>query len=175
MLLPHSWIHDHAAVRTSPTTGRGVFATAPIAAGERVAIFGGDILDIDEILQLPEHMRPYTMQIEERFVLAVRGGQVAEDTDFFNHSCEPSCGFRGTIFLVAMRDIAAGEELTFDYAMVVSRTQGHQVTFAMPCRCGTPRCRGEITEDDWQRPELRARYRGFFSQYLEDRLRTAEG
>lgn len=175
MFLRHSWIHDQATVRHSPTAGRGVFASAPIAAGERVAIFGGDIMHIDEILQMPDSMQAYAMQIEERFVLAARGDQSPEDTDFFNHSCDANCGFRGTVFLVAMRDIQAGEELTFDYAMVVSQAPGTKVVFSMQCQCGASRCRGAITENDWQRPELRERYRGFFSQYLQERIQKLAG
>lgn len=29
-----------------------------------------------------------------------------------------------------------------------------------PCRCGTDLCRGQVTGQDWRRPELRERYRG---------------
>ncbi len=171
MFLRNSWMHDKLEVRASSKQGRGVFAKAPLVRGERVAIFGGDIMDIDEILRLPPVLQAYAMQIEERFVLGSRTALEPEETDFFNHSCDPNCGFRGSIFLVAMRDIAAGEELTFDYAMVVSRTPGFQVVFAMECRCGSPFCRGQITEDDWQLPELQQRYAGYFSQYLEERIR----
>ncbi len=45
------------------------------------------------------------MQIEERFVMGVKSDKDTEDTDFFNHSCNPNCGFKGQIFLAAMRDI----------------------------------------------------------------------
>lgn len=172
MFLRNSWINDKVEVRRSEKQGRGVFALAPIACGERVAVFGGDIMDIDEILQLPAALQAYAMQIEERFVLGSRTALEPEETDFFNHSCEPNCGFRGSIFLVAMREIAAGEEITFDYAMVISRSPGFQVVFAMECRCGSPYCRGQITEDDWERPDLQQRYAGFFSQYLQERMRA---
>jgi len=109
------------------------------------------------------------MQIEERFVFGSRGHE-AEDTDYFNHSCDPNCGFRGQIFLVAMRDIAPGEEVTFDYAMIVSPSEYSDIVFEMECGCGSEHCRKNITEEDWRLPELRKRYSGFFSQYLEDRI-----
>jgi uncharacterized protein len=165
-----SWLHPALEVRPSPSNGKGVFATRDLPAGERVAIFGGDVMRIDEIKDLPAHLGEYPMQIEERFVLGSRQAPEPEDSDFFNHSCEPNCGFRGQIFLVAMRPIDAGEELTFDYAMVVSRSIESDLVFEMECTCGAPTCRKLITEEDWMRPELQARYVGFFSQYLQEKI-----
>lgn len=154
----------------------GVFADEPIARGERVAIFGGDVMRIDEIDALPPHLQDLPMQIEERFVLGDRSRGSPEPADRFNHSCEPNVGFRGQLFLEAIRPIGRDEEVCFDYAMVVSPSVGSALVFSMRCRCGAPRCRRVITEEDWLRPELRRRYSGFFSQYIEDRLeRLARG
>ena len=58
-----------------------------------------------------------------------------------------------------------GEELCFDYAMTDSDDYD---TFK--CGCGSARCRGEITGDDWKQPELRDRYAGWYSTYLARRL-----
>ncbi|MFM8437766.1 MAG: SET domain-containing protein-lysine N-methyltransferase, partial [Candidatus Kapaibacterium sp.] len=55
-----------------------------------------------------------------------------------NHSCEPSTAFDG-LNVVALRDIARGEELTLDYAEVLDETAA---PFA--CTCGSSRCRGMI-------------------------------
>ena len=170
MGLHSSWMSDKVEVRGSPAHGRGVFARDPLARGERLAIFGGDVMLIDEIKDLPEPLRGYPMQIEERFVLGARSAGEPEDTDFFNHSCDPNCGFKGQLFLVALRDIEAGEEVTFDYAMVVSRSVHSDIVFEMACHCGAPLCRRLITEDDWMRPDLQRRYRGHFSQYLQDKI-----
>jgi SET domain-containing protein len=164
----HSWLSPKLEVRSSPTHERGVFAREAIAAGERVAILGGEVMLIDEINHLPEHLQGYTMQIEERFVLGSH--TINDDTDFFNHSCEPNLGFKGQIFLVAMRSIVADEEVTFDYAMVVSESVGSDIVFEMPCRCDSPRCRGVITEHDWKRADLRERYLGYFSEYLREKI-----
>ena len=127
---------------------------------------------IDEIEDLPVAAHQAPMQIEERFVLGSRDGRL-EPADFFNHSCEPNAGLKGQLFLVALRDIGAGEEICFDYAMVVSESVGSDVVFTMSCNCGSARCRREITESDWQRPELQRRYQGHFSQYLQERIDSA--
>jgi uncharacterized protein len=87
---------------------------------------------------------------------------------FINHSCEPNVGFAGNVILVAMRDVAAGEELTTDYALFDDTDE------PMTCRCGTPSCRGTITGRDWQRPELQRRYGSYFSWYLLRRFAPAE-
>jgi enoyl-CoA hydratase/carnithine racemase len=57
---------------------------------------------------------------------------------FINHSCDPNVGFRGQVVYVAMRDIAAGEELCHDYSMERSDD------YTLDCHCGSPLCRGRI-------------------------------
>jgi SET domain-containing protein len=170
MKITHSWLNPKLEVRASKKDHKGVFAKARIGKGERLAIFGGDIMLIDEIYAMPETLQDYPMQIEERFVIGSRTDTVPEDTDFFNHSCDPNSGFKGQIFLVALRSIRTGEEVTFDYAMVVSESVHSDIVFEMDCHCGSPKCRHHITEDDWKLPELRRKYDGFFSQYLQEKI-----
>jgi hypothetical protein len=165
----NSWLHPDLEKRCSATQGCGICAKADIRKGERLAIFGGKVMLIDDMYQLPREMQSYTMQIEERFVLGP-AGPVSEDTDFFNHSCDPNSGFSGQIFLVAMRDIKAGEEITFDYAMTVSESVGSDMVFSLKCSCGSPLCRGTITEQDWMLPGLQERYNGYFSPYIQEKI-----
>jgi SET domain-containing protein len=165
-----SWMNPKLGIRESGIHDKGVFATEAIERGERLVIFGGEVMRIDEIKDLPDGLQDFPMQIEERFVLGCRRALGPEEPDFINHSCDPNGGFRGQVFLVAMRDIGRDEEITFDYAMVVSESQESTVLFEMDCACGSPLCRGRITEDDWKLPELRKRYAGFFSQYLQERI-----
>lgn len=166
----HSWMNPKLKVRASRKNMKGVFAKARIRKGERLAVFGGDIMLIDEIDAMPERLQGYPMQIEERFVLGSRTATAPEDTDFFNHSCRPNSGFSGQIFLVAMRTIERGEEVTFDYAMVVSESVHSDIVFEMKCNCQSRRCRKQITENDWKLAELRQEYDGFFSQYLQEKI-----
>jgi hypothetical protein len=58
---------------------------------------------------------------------------------------------------VALREIATGEELTYDWATT------DDAAYAIKCRCGSPACRGIITGKDWQQKDLQRRYRGLFS------------
>ena len=86
---------------------------------------------------------------------------------FSNHSLE-NLGILGQIVFVAMRDVAAGEELTHDWAMTDDDED------SMTCRCGAAACRGTVTGKDWMRPELRAKYAGYFSSYLAEKIRRLE-
>jgi SET domain-containing protein len=72
-----------------------------------------------------------------------------------NHSCEPNLGWRDDTTLAAIRDIAAGEELTLDYATAISDPD-----FVLMCHCETYRCRQVIEGTDWQIPQLQKRYAG---------------
>lgn len=170
MSIKHNWLNPKLEVRNSKIGGRGVFAKENIIRGTRLAIFGGKLMLIDEIRNLPEPLQEYTMQIEERFALGPpQNSTEPDETDFFNHSCEPNGGFKGQMFLVAMRDIIKNEEITFDYAMVVSESVGSDFVFEMECKCGSSNCRKKITENDWKLPEIQKKYYGFFSQYLQEK------
>ncbi len=83
---------------------------------------------------------------------------------YSNHSCDPNLGLRGEITFVAMRAISAGEELTHDWALT------DDDDYSVACNCGSANCRGTLTGQDWRRPELQERYRGYFSAYLVERI-----
>lgn len=73
------------------------------------------------------------------------------------------------MFLVAMRDIEAGEQVCFDYGMVVS------CAYHLDCQCGSSICRGVVTGNDWRLPELQARYEGYFQWYLQEKINALRG
>ena len=81
-----------------------------------------------------------------------------------NHSCAPNCELRGQVVVVARRPIAAGEELTIDYA-----TRNGSDDDEFECNCRTAECRGKVTGHDWMLPELQHRYGDAFSPYLRRR------
>jgi enamine deaminase RidA (YjgF/YER057c/UK114 family) len=162
-----SWITPKARKGVpSAIEGRGLIAVEPIAAGEAVAVKGGHVVTTETLRGLPERLQASEVQIADGLHLAALADEEYESVMLFlNHSCEPNVGFGGNIVLVAMRDIAPGEELTTDYALFDDYDGG------MECRCGRPSCRGVIGGRDWQRPELQAAYAGYFSWYLEQKIR----
>ena len=167
-----SWISPKARKgASSGISGRGLHALTPINAGEVVAVKGGHIVTTDELEQLPEPLPNSEIQITDDLHLVARTGDEYEPVMFFlNHSCDPNVGFAGNTVLITMRDVAAGEELTTDYALF------DDYDGQMACACGADRCRGVIGGRDWQLPELQQRYCGYFSWYLQRRIeRRAPG
>ena len=152
-------------VRPSPIQGQGLFARVPIAAGEIVAVKGGHVLTGSEWASLEPTLGAAEIQIaEDLFIAPVRPDERPGSMLYTNHSCDPNLAIQGQIVLVAMRDVAAGEELTIDWA--TTDDGDHRMT----CRCGSPRCRGTITGKDWMKSELQARYRGWFCWFLERKI-----
>ena len=69
---------------------------------------------------------------------------VRHPTNFLNHSCDPNAGYDGADAIVALRPIAAGEEIRMDYG-----TFSFSFDHEFACRCGAPACRGKVTANDW--------------------------
>ena len=98
---------------------------------------------------------------------AVLAGTVLAGVDaaLLNHSCEPTLGWTADGALVARLDIAAGVELTTDYATSIDDPD-----FVMMCHCETYRCRQLVEGDDWQIPQLQKRYAGFWAPAVQHRI-----
>lgn len=142
--------------------GRGVVAVRPILRGDVIAIFGGSVLSEEALLALGPEARRRALQVEEDYYLySDREGPA----DWINHSCDPNAGLSGQIVLVALRAIAKGEEIAFDYAMSDGSAYDE-----FECACGSPRCRKFVRGTDWRRPDLQRRYAGHFSPYLQRRI-----
>lgn len=81
-----------------------------------------------------------------------------EASNFSNHSCDPTMGFKDDHTLVTIRDVKAGEPLVVDYAM----TEWLDISWqTMKCECGASNCRGEISIHDWRLPDVQARINGY--------------
>jgi hypothetical protein len=157
---PSSYLSSKLEGRPKPDgSGNGIFALEPIRKGELVAVFGGVVYEWDAFIHLPDRERSLCIQVEDRHFLVPR--PIGEG-DYVNHSCNPNAGLSGQIGLVAMRDIKIGEEVCFDYAM--SDTMPYD---EFECGCGAVNCRGMISGNDWQRPELQKRYAGFFAPHVQ--------
>jgi hypothetical protein len=147
----------------TPPHGFGSRAIAVIPAGTSVATFGGTALTHFAFAKYDAERRSRSIQVDTHLIFL--GPTTREPGDSINHSCEPNCGMRNATTIVAMRDIAIGEELTFDYAMSDASDYDE-----FNCNCGTSLCRGRVRADDWRLDTLRHRYKGFFSPYIQRKI-----
>ncbi len=137
-------------IRRSQIQGRGAFTTRVIKRGERIIEYTGERISWKEADRRydDEHMQrhhTFLFSLTQRTVVdAAVGGN---DARLINHSCEPNCEaviVQGRIFIEAMRDIAAGEELSYDYAYERDADTTEEDEQRYACHCGAPGCRGTI-------------------------------
>jgi uncharacterized protein len=168
-----SWRSPKVERRESPISGVGAFAREDIQPGELLWIKGGHIVPAAALESFERRFADYALQIDDEFFLApLSEDEIDSLVIFHNHSCEPNVGPEGQISFVALRAIAAGEELTTDYATIVHDEKRYPLE--MPCSCGTAKCRGTITGRDWKLPELQKRYGRHFSSFILKRIAAEE-
>jgi SET domain-containing protein len=146
---------------------RGVVAERNFKQGEVIAIWRGSIITESEAIALPESERNQLLQVNEDAFLITNKALLT--VDYINHSCEPNCGFTDSTTLVAMREIAAGEAITFDYAMSDTKA-----IFAFDCWCGSAKCRKKISGDDWRLADLQDRYSGWFAPHVARLIKQSQ-
>lgn len=156
-----------AQSRETPGKGHGSFAREPIPAGQFVVCFGGLPVTTHEFATFPAERRSRSIQIDHDTYVV--GPPTREPGDSINHSCEPNLGLVSATRLVARRDIAPGEELTYDYS-----TSDSSPYDEFDCACGTPRCRGRLGGRDWMRHDIQRAHAGWFSPYLARRISALE-
>ncbi len=152
------WFDWRLVMRPSPIHGIGTFATHAIRAGERLIWVSGGIV------YTSEDWRTGRVQLAPE---QYNEGQIGDDLFiatpkslgyYVNHSCDPNM-----LDFTAWRDIAAGEEITTDFAYCTAAPN----YCLEPCNCGSSVCRGRVTGNDWKLPVLQQRYRGYFTPHIE--------
>lgn len=138
-------------VRRSPIHGSGVFAKRKIPPGTRILEYVGEVIDSEEA----DRRHPVNPDDPfHTFFFAVAGGKVIDggvrgnEGRYINHSCEPNCEAEetedGRIFVVALQPIARGEELNYDYGLILDGRHTAKLKKQYECRCGAPSCRGTM-------------------------------
>lgn len=141
--------------------GLGMFAREAIAAGEVVLRWGGVVYRQEDILAGKANPESVAVLGDDLYLADPAGEPTAEDYPL-NHSCDPNLWMADAVSLAARREIAAGEELTADYALWL-----YDVDWELaPCCCGSRLCRGQVTAADWKLPALQARYAGHFTPWI---------
>lgn len=164
-----SYMSPKIQLQDSPIADKGLFAVEKIEKGLLLIDFApapGKYLSTREATELYDNGNDYMLQVDDDLYFVATTDDELEDADYLNHSCDPNCGVKGSLQFVAMREITAGEEITFDYGMTDSGE------YEITCKCRKPGCRGKITGGDWEISELQEKYKGYFSGYIQRKIDT---
>jgi SET domain-containing protein len=130
--------------KPSPIHGTGGFARENIAAGSRIIEYLGEKITKQQSLARCERSNEYIFAIDDTHDL--NGNVSWNPARFLNHSCEPNCEAQfvdGRIWIIASRDIRAGDELTFNYSYDLEDYREH------PCQCGAKSCVGFMVAEEF--------------------------
>lgn len=134
-------------VRKSGVHGKGVYAVLPIEAGDTVLEYKGEIITWRKALarhphdpQQPNHT--FYFHLDDKHV--IDGKYNGNSAKWINHACAPNLEASQTgrrVFLKALRDIEPGEELFYDYSLMIEGRKTAKVKKEYACLCGSPNCR----------------------------------
>jgi uncharacterized protein len=138
-------------VKASPVHGNGMFARRHIAPGERIIEYEGERIAWEDAL---DRAQANGGPVGHTFFFSVSDGRVIDggsdgnEARFINHSCEPNCEAMehddGRVYIYALRDIARGEELSYNYVLIYEGRHTAAVKRAFACHCGAPNCTGTM-------------------------------
>lgn len=139
-------------VKRSAIQGRGCFASRDIRKGERIAEYLGERItwkEADRRYDDEGMGRHHTFLFAVTTRTVIDGAVQGNDARYINHSCDPNCEAiddDGRIFIEAVRNIASGEEIFYDYAYTRDKSTTEEDEKLYVCLCGTAKCRGTILE-----------------------------
>ncbi len=137
-------------VRRSGVHGKGVFALAKLKKGEQIIEYKGEVIDWPEALRRHPHdpsdpNHTFYFHIDDGNVIDAKvGGNAAR---WINHACKPNCEadeVEGRVFIKALRKIRPGEELFYDYGLIIDEPYTRKLKKQFECRCGAKKCRGTM-------------------------------
>ncbi|MFM0558072.1 SET domain-containing protein-lysine N-methyltransferase [Paraburkholderia sediminicola] len=133
-------------VRRSSVHGKGVFAMKPLAAGDRVLLYKGEITSWRNAVR--RHQREGVAGHTFLFGLSdgtvIDGSRGGNSARWLNHACEPNCETiedEGRIFIHTLRAIEPGEELFIEYLLATDGPLDEEVRAQYACRCAAVSCR----------------------------------
>jgi len=131
------------SVGQSPISGRGLFTAQDIKKGTRLIQYTGQRISKEETVRRLAQGNPYICYFNDRY--DIDGKALHNKARYINHSCAPNCQIEMTscsIWIVALRDIAGGEELTYRYDYAYDP----ETYTDFPCYCGARNCVGYIVD-----------------------------
>ena len=134
---------DKVRIAPSPIHGRGAFATRFMPKGARVIEYAGERITKAESLRRCQGQNWFIFGLDEEFDLD--GNVEWNPARFLNHSCTPNAEAvydDSRVWIVALRDVQPGEEITFNYGYDLVDYEEH------PCHCGALECAGYIVAEE---------------------------
>jgi SET domain-containing protein len=136
--------------RESGVHGKGVFALQDFAEGEWVIEYKGEVISWKEALRRHPHdpsqpNHTFYFHIDDKHV--IDGNVDGNSSRWINHCCDPNCEAdeeNGRVFIKTLRNIMAGEELNFDYGLVIDERYTAKLKAEYACWCGAKNCRGTM-------------------------------
>jgi SET domain-containing protein len=131
--------------------GKGVFALVDIPKGETLIEYTGELISWKEAQRRhphdpddPNHTFYFSLDDGQKVLDALHGGNASR---WINHSCSPNCEAdedEGRVFIKTLRRIRAGEELNYDYGLIIDEPYTKRLKADYECRCGSKNCRGTM-------------------------------
>ena len=136
--------------RRSGVHGKGVFAVQDLVEGETLIEYVGEVVSWKEALRRHPHdpqdpNHTFYFHIDEKHVIDAKYG--GNSSRWINHSCQPNCEADedgGRVFIKTLRNIEAGEELFYDYGLIIEARYTDKLKAEYPCWCGAESCRGTL-------------------------------
>ena len=136
--------------RRSGVHGKGMFAVQDLAEGETLIEYVGEVISWKEALRRHPHdptdpNHTFYFHVDEKHVIDAKHG--GNSSRWINHSCAPNCEAdeqKGRVFIKALRNIPAGQELFYDYGLIIDAKYTKKLKAEYPCWCGAPDCRGTL-------------------------------
>lgn len=145
--------------RLSPIHGNGVFADELISKGDRIVRYKGKVRTHDEVDEaygeLEENGHTFLFTLNDDYVIDANvDGNIAR---WINHSCAPNCEavveensngktHKDKVFIEAISDIQPGEELTYNYGIVLDEAHTAKQKKIWACKCGAKKCTGTMLQ-----------------------------
>ena len=179
-MIEHGWVHPDVVRRQvrwnteDDDMEYGLFACQSIASGTPILTLAGKVVSGPFVSNLSFREQEMSWQMDDdlwqvphpiHFHDSTKGAMRFETGNYINHSCQPNCGMLDSVRVVSIRDIAANEAVTMDYAMV------NKTFRSVRCYCGSPSCRGIVTSDDYK--SVGHRFFDYLSPFLKAKYMKA--
>jgi len=146
-------------IKETTHKGKGIFATRNIKKGEIILYVAGQIKETAKPISLPKDVDDHCWPIREQNNKLVYI-HPHSPWKYINHSCDPNTGIKNNRYIVAMKQIKKGDEITKDYAM------NNIGDWRMKCKCGSTHCRKIIGTLDMLDEKTKKKYKNYVTDHV---------